>query len=163
MAVGDISNSAVDMGECRDGLNSEARRDERDGPVLLRPHHGMCLAYFIGEGYSEGFSAHMERMLKVLETDAPVRLTVSADGICEACPNNRKGCCSSREKVEAYDRAVLEACRFREGQALSFLDFAGAVQKNVMDTGRRREICGGCQWSKICDHQESRWKSGRCD
>ena len=23
--------------------------------ICLRPHHGMCLAYFRGEGYSEGF------------------------------------------------------------------------------------------------------------
>ena len=31
--------------------------------IPVRPHHGMCLAYFIGKGYSEGFSAHMEKML----------------------------------------------------------------------------------------------------
>ena len=28
--------------------------------IPLRPHHGMCLAYFKGEGYSNGFSAHMQ-------------------------------------------------------------------------------------------------------
>ena len=25
--------------------------------IPLRPHHGMCLAYFKGEGYSNGFTA----------------------------------------------------------------------------------------------------------
>lgn len=29
--------------------------------IPLRPHHGMCLAYFKGEGYSNGFTAHMGR------------------------------------------------------------------------------------------------------
>ena len=37
--------------------------------IPVRPHHGMCLAYFIGKGYSEGFSAHMEKMLHILEQD----------------------------------------------------------------------------------------------
>lgn len=27
--------------------------------IPLRPHHGMCLAYFKGEGYSNGFTAHI--------------------------------------------------------------------------------------------------------
>ena len=39
--------------------------------IPVRPHHGMCLAYFIGKGYSEGFSAHMEKMLHILEKDVP--------------------------------------------------------------------------------------------
>ena len=33
--------------------------------IPLRPHHGMCLAYFKGEGYSNGFTAHMAEMLKI--------------------------------------------------------------------------------------------------
>lgn len=55
--------------------------------IPVRPHHGMCLAYFIGKGYSEGFSAHMEKMLHILEQDVPIRLVVSLDEICSACPN----------------------------------------------------------------------------
>ena len=37
-----------------------------EGKIIpLRPHHGMCLAYFKGEGYSNGFTAHMAEMLKI--------------------------------------------------------------------------------------------------
>ena len=37
-----------------------------EGKIIpLRPHHGMCLAYFKGEGYSGGFTAHMAEMLKL--------------------------------------------------------------------------------------------------
>ena len=42
-------------------------------PVLLRPHHGMCLAYFKGEGYSDGFSAHMKDVLDELQKGMNVR------------------------------------------------------------------------------------------
>ena len=43
-------------------------------PVLLRPHHGMCLAYFKGEGYSDGFSAHMKEVLDELQKGMDVQL-----------------------------------------------------------------------------------------
>ena len=35
-------------------------------PLPLRPHHGMCMAYFVGLGYSGGFSAHMAELLEEL-------------------------------------------------------------------------------------------------
>ena len=87
--------------------------------IPVRPHHGMCLAYFIGKGYSEGFSAHMEKMLHILEQDVSIRLVVSLDEICSACPNRQvtveasgaeKEICEAQEKVYRYDHGVLDAC-----------------------------------------------------
>ena len=78
--------------------------------IPLRPHHGMCLAYFKGEGYSNGFSAHMQEMLDIFQKGAKIQLHADTDEICSACPNNEKGCCSSFSLVEAYDNAVLELC-----------------------------------------------------
>ena len=113
--------------------------------IPVRPHHGMCLAYFIGKGYSEGFSAHMEKMLHILEQDVPIRLVVSLDEICSACPNHqfltdeenpgeKKEICEAQEKVFRYDHGVLEACGLTEGEELNFLEFAQKVQKKVIDT-----------------------------
>ena len=81
--------------------------------IPVRPHHGMCLAYFIGKGYSEGFSAHMEKMLHILEQDVSIQLVVSLDEICSACPNHqfltdeenpgeKKEICEAQEKVFRY-------------------------------------------------------------
>ena len=42
--------------------------------IPLRPHHGMCLAYFKGEGYSDGFSAHMQEMLDIFQKGAKIQL-----------------------------------------------------------------------------------------
>lgn len=81
--------------------------------IPLRPHHGMCLAYFKGEGYSNGFSAHMQEMLDIFQKGAKIQLHADTDEICSACPNNEKGCCSSFSLVEAYDNAVLELCGLR--------------------------------------------------
>ena len=126
-------------------------------PVLLRPHHGMCLAYFKGEGYSDGFSAHMKDVLDELQKGMNVRLHVGIDEICSACPNNCEGVCEAAEKVKRYDNEVLVECGLKEGQKLAFPEFTEAVQKKIIETGKRTKICGDCQWNRICQEQPSRW------
>lgn len=53
----------------------------------LRPHHGMCLAYFEGKGYSNYFTMHMQEMLDFYLCNPDVCLCISPDEICTACPN----------------------------------------------------------------------------
>lgn len=85
-------------------------------PMALRPHHGMCMAYFVGFGYSDGFSRNMTRLLaEELTPDRPVRLTVDTDQVCAACPRSAGGRCDKPELVAGYDRAVLELCGLTEG------------------------------------------------
>lgn len=126
-------------------------------PLPLRPHHGMCMAYFIGLGYSDGFSAHMARLLAELAPDSPVRLTVGTDAVCGPCPNNRGGVCDKPELVAGWDRAVLDLCGLAEGQVLSFGAFTRRVQEDILAPGLRPGICGGCQWNDICASHPSRW------
>ena len=71
--------------------------------IPLRPHHGMCLAYFKGEGYSNGFTAHMAEMLKIFLEGKKIRLHVDTDEICSACPNNLGGHCEAGDKVAEYE------------------------------------------------------------
>ena len=75
------------------------------------------MAYFIGQGYSDGFTAHMAELLSGLGPDSPVRLTVGTDAVCGACPNNKGGTCDKPERVAGYDRAVLTACGLEEGSS----------------------------------------------
>ncbi len=127
-------------------------------PIPLRPHHGMCLAYFKGMGYSDGFSVHMQEMLEIFQKGAKIRLHADTDEICSACPNNEKGCCSSFSLVEKYDKAVLNLCGLENGQVMDFAAFTAKVQKGILSSGKRTEICGKCQWNSICENQRSRWE-----
>lgn len=126
-------------------------------PLTLRPHHGMCLAYFTGHGYSGAFSAHMAATLAALTPERPVRLAAETDEICSACPNNEGGLCSRPERVAGYDRAVLELCGLAEGQVLPFGAFTGLVQEKILAAGLRPGICKGCQWNEVCASHASRW------
>lgn len=127
-------------------------------PIPIRPHHGMCLAYFEGKGYSDGFSRHMQDILDLFLKNVLVRLTIDMDDICSACPNNQMGICTSQEKVMDYDRKVLSLCKLSEGQVMDFMDFAHLVQDNILSPGKRCQICSGCQWESICSKKKSRWE-----
>lgn len=128
-------------------------------PRLLRPHHGLCMAFFQGNGYSQGFTAALADRLRELEGSGEmVRLTVGADMVCAPCPHNRNGVCDTAEKVAAYDRAVLALCGLEEETVLPFSDFARLVQRRIIASGQRRAVCGGCQWEALCDKTKSRWE-----
>lgn len=119
-------------------------------PVMLRPHHGMCLAYFKGYGYSEEFAAHMRKVQNYLKTDAVVHLEVGTDIICLKCPNNINGACEKPELVVHYDSEVLRRCGLSAGEELGFTEFFELVQENILGPGFREEICGNCQWNEMC-------------
>ena len=128
------------------------------GICSLRPHHGMCLAYFEGKGYSDNFTAHMQAVLEELETGKKVRITAGTDEICGECPNNcGNGKCRDNEKVKRFDLEVLKRCGLKEGDVLAFRDFAGMVQKQILGPEKRDEICGDCQWEAVCSSKKSRW------
>lgn len=127
-------------------------------PLLLRPHHGMCFRFYEGKGYSAEFTDHMGRVIRMLTEDPErtVRLTVSADAVCEHCPNNAGGTCGTAEKVRRYDEAVLNACGLKDGDVLSYAGFSALVQTKILEEGLRRSICGDCEWDGVCDAVHTR-------
>lgn len=116
----------------------------------IRAHHGMCLAFFEGKGYSSEFTKNMGEMKRILEQNPKVQIIVGTDHICRACPSNHDGCCVSAQKVENYDRQVLLCCCLEEGAFINWLDFSKLVRDRILAAGKRKEICGSCQWNSIC-------------
>ncbi len=131
-----------------------------DRILLLRAHHGMCLAYFKGLGYSGDFALGMRSVLEdLLKTNGNVRLITDADPICESCPLKRDGHCLERQRVRSYDRKVLALCGLKEGDILPFRSFAGLVQERILGCGLRKTVCSGCRWEAICSSNKSRWEA----
>lgn len=127
------------------------------GEILyeIRAHHGMCLAFFEGKGYSSGFVRHMSNMKKQLEKNPVVRVINRTDCICEKCPNNQDGQCTSMEKTAEYDRQVLKRCGIPADSALFFRDFQRKIEEHILHAGKREEICGDCQWNALCRAAEN--------
>lgn len=116
----------------------------------IRPHHGMCLAYFKGVGYSDAFVDNMIKIKDQLGKNPEVTLTLSADVICKSCPNDREGSCVTADKVSRYDQGVLNCCGLQEGAAIHWEEFSSVVRKEILDAGKRQQICGDCKWNELC-------------
>ena len=119
----------------------------------IRAHHGMCLYFFRGKGYSGQFVENMGKMKAVLEENPTIRLMDSPDDICAACPNKATESCA--EKASRYDREVLRRCGLSVGDTLSYEDFSKKVVETILRPGVRGSICGDCQWSSLCHWEEN--------
>ena len=127
--------------------------------IQVRAHHGMCLAFFEGKGYSAGFTAHMAQILEYLEQENPtVTVVAEADCICAACPHLANGICESADLVQSYDRQVLSLCGMKEHSPSDWESFSARVAERILSQGKRSEICGGCQWSSICKEKEALYR-----
>lgn len=123
-----------------------------DLPLKIRPHHGLCTAFFRGEGYSGEFTENMGKVIAFLsENDPCIVITEGADAICEGCPNLAGGACSG-EKSARYDKAVLEMCGFSCGTEISWKAFSDSVRENIILQGKLPQVCADCQWFYICEN-----------
>lgn len=92
----------------------------------------------------------MKNVIEQLSKDPPVCITVQTDEICRKCPNNVENVCVTSEKVEKYDKKVLNACGISDGTVMRYSEFRKAVYVGILEAGEREKICGDCQWSEIC-------------
>lgn len=121
-----------------------------DEIIPLRPHHGLCIQFFEGKGYSSEFVENMTEVIDRLKLGAYVKLTDTADSVCKACPNSNNGICATCEKVARYDNSVIELCGISIGTELRWSDFSERVKTNIIESGKMNNVCSDCQWSCIC-------------
>lgn len=122
--------------------------------VKLRAHHGMCLAFFEGKGYSEEFTEHMQTVLDAMTDNPGLQVVATEDVICQKCPNLEKGVCKTERLVREYDQKVLADCGLKENSEISWIEFSNLVKEKIIASGKRKGICGNCQWTEICESKE---------
>ncbi len=121
----------------------------------LRPHHGLCIAFFAGKGYSDAFVAHMTAQIAILEQENPtVHLVPGDDRICMVCPHLQNGICESHAKSERYDKAVLTYCNLAYEDRLSWRQFTDLVHTRILDRHLLANVCGDCCWYAICSQAQ---------
>ena len=56
--------------------------------LQLRPHHSLCMQFYVGKAYSPDFGRNMEQKL-LLPEDTELGITFGLDDLCAHCPNHR--------------------------------------------------------------------------
>lgn len=122
----------------------------------LRPHHALCIQKFTGHGYDENFTAHMTAVVSELAKNPLTQITVTkgCDELCGMCPNNVSGVCTSLDKVNSMDSAVLEICGIDYGENIQWTDLAGSARERIFKTDEFNRVCSSCQWLGLCKNTE---------
>jgi hypothetical protein len=117
----------------------------------LRPHHSLCIQFFIGNGYSKEFTENMYKTIELLKSNPVIQIVCQADNLCVKCPNLAgNDCINSNEGVAEIDKKVMEICGFSDKDKISAKEFFTRSKENIINAGRMKEVCGGCLWSDIC-------------
>ena len=122
----------------------------------LRPHHLLCIQKFTGHGYNAPFTAHMTHVVTYLADKPMTEITLmrGCDALCEMCPNNAVNACTSLEKVDAMDSAVLGICGLDYGKSIPWKHLASKARERIFETDEFNKICSSCQWFDLCKNTE---------
>lgn len=125
--------------------------------MLLRPHHGLCIQFYEGKGYSKEFTKQMDSLIESIALNQELTLTLHSgtDILCDACPNNLQGECKTAEQVAGYDRAVLNLSSLNAGDTISITSFLKQVKQEIIQKDRLKDICSDCSWYSICSSKVS--------
>lgn len=126
---------------------------ERNSISTLRAHHGLCINFFEGKGYSDKFSNNMEKIIALLENDPVITIIKERDNVCLHCPFNENDVCASLEKVNRYDNAVLDICNISSGDTMKWSEYRTLISKNILEENKLKDICPDCCWYKICSEK----------
>ena len=128
-----------------------------DDPAALRQHHALCALFFEGRGYSPEFVRNMTSL--IAEPGRMLRLTAGCDALCQVCPHRRGEVCRDEAKVFGYDKQVCELVgeAFSAGKTLPLKQFCQAVYDRILQQNLLAEVCGSCEWAKLC---QEKWADG---
>lgn len=116
----------------------------------IRPHHLLCLRWFVGNGYSEEFTKNIYEVLsKLNQNNSKFILTLENDNICSKCPNlNSSDICISDTKVSLMDSNVIEHFSLTPGSTYVYSDIYNKIE-NLLTADIIRDICGNCEWYSL--------------
>ena len=125
--------------------------------ATLRPHHALCALFFEGKGYSLAFVENMTAFLA--EPNQMLRITMGCDILCQECPHNLDGICDDEEKVERFDQRTVTLCAdaYKTDQPQSLSNLCLSVYENILQQGHLAEVCGECEWARLC---QEKWQRG---
>lgn len=119
----------------------------------LRAHHGLCIQFFKGKGYSDDFIENMTNVIKKLNDNPPITIVTKDDIICKICPNLNEGVCLSENKVNNIDKKVMDICNISKNEVMLAKDYLKLVYDKIISKGMIEQICSDCQWISICSEK----------
>ncbi|HUX80489.1 MAG TPA: DUF1284 domain-containing protein [Alphaproteobacteria bacterium] len=118
--------------------------------LSFRPHHFLCTLGFQGKGYSPEFIENYTQIVEALQEneELPIEVVVGADSICEACPHQEKGKCTTEEKIQKLDSHHSQILSIRSGDVMTWKRGKELLREH-MTIEAFHKACEGCQWKSL--------------
>lgn len=119
--------------------------------LKLRPHHLLCIKFYQGKGYSEDFTNNMNYILKKLNSNDNLYITLidQCDDICTACPHKTSMAeCDTFNKVNSLDKLVVKTFDLTLNKTYSYKDLKSIIDTNLTPKNHK-EICKDCEWFEL--------------
>lgn len=122
--------------------------------MKLRPHHIMCISFFVMEppGRGGAFEDLCRRIRAVMSRgeDTSIEVAEGVDDLCDFCPHLGQGRCESpfgdEAKVRRWDARLIEGLGLRYGESFSAADLKALIdEKSPLAFCRNR-----CPWRSVC-------------
>lgn len=124
--------------------------------VKLRPHHLLCILTYIGKGYSEGFVANFNDIVKALNAGAHIKLIKGPDDICAGCTPTSADYHCQDDDITEQDRQALTDIKalfpdiIKENQPFILGKDAIIRLRQAFAQKQIRNSCQGCPWYDLC-------------
>ncbi|MFQ3573680.1 MAG: DUF1284 domain-containing protein [Thermodesulfovibrionales bacterium] len=118
----------------------------------LRGHHLICLHFYRGEGYDEGFVSSLNSLVDRLPS-LGANIVEGPDDVCLSCPNLLGARCGlsedADEEIDEMDRFALFLLKHKAGDHVLWFDIKKMLP-SIISTWYER-CCLGCLWFDKCD------------
>ncbi len=122
----------------------------------LRGHHLICLHFFRGEGYNEGFIKNLVLVLKSAE-HSPIRIAHDIDDVCVKCPHVRNDRCGyadhSDPEIREMDKRAMDLLNVERGAEIAWTE----IRERIPGIFRawHDSYCIACGWRVACEKNDS--------
>ncbi len=126
-------------------------------PLILRPHHILCLQGFQHKGYDSDFVnqlAQIHQKFYQNPESCPVTLKITQDDICQHCPHHRVTECqkdaTANERMIKRDQATLTKLKSDDGTTKTAHEWLLETKKFYHSKQDAEDSCFSCEWHSDC-------------
>lgn len=123
-------------------------------PIILRPHHFLCLKGYKGYNYNSAQIGVWDNISSILRNnpDSNIIIGKGKDTLCSKCPANKGKFLTCIEKnILELDKKVRTILCLKTGEQHKYSDVVKRMNKKITKE-KHEELCSKCFW----------WQKGLC-
>ena len=126
-------------------------------PIILRPHHFLCLKGYKGFNYNEKQVGVWDNVVKILKKNPDIDIFIGKgkDSLCATCPakknSGRSNLVCIEKNIQELDKKVKAILGLKTGEKYKYSEVVNNMNKKITKK-THKTLCSKCFW----------WQKGFC-